>query len=64
MVLIVSEETGTMSMARGGVLNRPLNEEDLHRILEEIYTQETSWILSIMKRFRKNRKEGLNESAS
>ena len=64
VVLIVSEETGTMSMARGGVLNRPLNEEDLHRILEEIYTQETSWILSIMKRFRKDRKEDLNASAS
>ncbi len=64
VVLIVSEETGTMSMARGGVLNRPLNEADLRRILEEIYTQETSWILSLMKRFRKNRKEDLNASAS
>lgn len=35
--LIVSEETGTISMARGGRLTRYLDEAALRRILEEIY---------------------------
>ena len=56
-VLIVSEETGTMSMARGGVLRRPLNEKDLRKILEEIYKPDASWILNIWNRLKKDRKE-------
>ena len=42
VVIIVSEETGTISMARGGQLFRPLQEEDLRMILEEIYNGEPS----------------------
>ena len=37
IVLIVSEETGIISMARDGHLNRPLNEEKVRAILQEIY---------------------------
>jgi len=37
IVLIVSEETGIVSMARDGRLQRPLAESDLREILAEIY---------------------------
>ena len=57
LVLIVSEETGTMSLARGGMLRRPLTETTLREILEEIYTPETSWIISFWNRLRPDRKE-------
>lgn len=36
--LIVSEESGTISMAKGGRLTRYLDEDSLRRILDEIYT--------------------------
>ena len=36
-VFIVSEETGIISMARGGQLTRHLDEESLRRILHELY---------------------------
>jgi diadenylate cyclase len=58
-VLIVSEETGTMSMARGGALRRPLTEDELRRILEELYTPEKSWLLTLwnsLKRIGKGEK--------
>ena len=55
-VLIVSEETGTMSCARGGVLRRPLTEKDLRAILNEIFTPETSWFVSFWKSIRRDRK--------
>lgn len=56
-VLIVSEETGTMSMARGGVLRRPLEEKDLREILSGIYQPESSWISSFIKSLRREREE-------
>ena len=55
-VLIVSEETGTMSMARGGMLQRPLSEAELRNILQELYKPETSWITSILNSLRRDRK--------
>jgi len=57
VVLIVSEETGTMSLARGGMLWRPLTEENLREILNELYEQESSWLISIWNRLRGARKE-------
>ena len=39
-VFIVSEETGIISMARGGQLTRHLDEDSLKKILHELYDQE------------------------
>ncbi len=39
-VFIVSEETGIISMARGGQLVRHLDETSLHKILRELYERE------------------------
>ena len=39
-VFIVSEETGIISMARGGELVRHLDETSLHKILHELYDSE------------------------
>ena len=56
-VLIVSEETGTMSLAQGGSLRRPLREEDLREILPGFYTNESSGLLSFLRGLRHERKE-------
>ncbi len=58
MVLIVSEETGTMSLAQGGMLRRPLSERELHEILEDIYAPEMSWITSFWQNLKRSGKEG------
>ena len=39
LVLIVSEETGIISMARGGKLTRHLDSKSLQEILGEMYQQ-------------------------
>ena len=39
-VFIVSEETGIVSMARGGQLTRHLDEDSLRKILHELYDEE------------------------
>ncbi len=58
VVLIVSEETGIISMARGGKLTRHLDAKSLRTILEGIYTSQRSQKLlpRLVGRFR--RKEG------
>lgn len=38
-VIVVSEETGALSLARGGQLERELKLEDLQRLLTELYEQ-------------------------
>lgn len=39
MILVVSEETGTISIAENGVLTRGLNEESLRRRLNDAFVQ-------------------------
>jgi diadenylate cyclase len=36
-IIVVSEETGALSLARGGRLERELNVDDLHRMLIDLY---------------------------
>jgi diadenylate cyclase len=57
LVLIVSEETGTMSVAQGGVLRRPLIEQDLRKLLEELYTEQPSRLGSFISSLKGIRKE-------
>ena len=52
IVLVVSEQTGIISMARDGVLTRPITMDSLRQILLEIYSDKTSWISSVMKALR------------
>ena len=42
VTLIVSEETGIISMARGGRLTRYLDAAGLRQLLEEIYGEENT----------------------
>ena len=56
-VLIVSEETGTMSLAQGGILRRGLKEEDLREILTEIYAPELSWTAALRNLLKRKGKE-------
>ena len=49
IVLVVSEETGIVSLARDGQLTRPLTVKSLEEILNEIYTTRESRIISFLK---------------
>ena len=57
IVLVVSEETGIVSMARDGELNRPLTVDALKEILESIYTISTPKFSNLLK-LLKRRTEG------
>ena len=39
VVIVVSEETGIVSMARDGMLRRPLTVDELREILNDLYTK-------------------------
>ena len=52
IVLVVSEETGIVSMARDGELTRPLSMDQAREILEGIYTRETSRLGTLLKSIR------------
>ncbi len=56
-VLIVSEETGTISLARGGVLTRGLNEGSMRKILEAIYADRHPRFTSLLRSLVRERKE-------
>ena len=56
VVLIVSEETGIISMAKGGRLTRHLDPKTLREILEGMYDQPRSGLLALLT--RKKTKEG------
>ena len=49
IVVIVSEETGIVSMARDGQLTRPLSTEALRAVLEKIFAEEDSRLAAIVK---------------
>ena len=48
IVLIVSEETGIISMARDGVLTRPLDVDFLNNLLGTIYTEQKGGLATLM----------------
>ena len=56
VVLIVSEDTGIISMAKGGRLTRHLDPKSLREILEGMYDQPRSGLLALLT--RKKTKEG------
>ena len=49
IVLVVSEETGIVSLARDGQLTRPLTVKSLEEILNEIYTARESRVFTFLK---------------
>lgn len=59
LVLIVSEETGIISMARAGKLTRHLDADSLRRILGEIYHEEHSKMWRWLHRARPGKKGGV-----
>ena len=58
IVLIVSEETGIISMARGGKLTRHLDAEGLRKVLREMYHEEHTRLWRFTHHLRKARKGG------
>jgi len=61
IVLVVSEETGIVSLARDGELTRPLTVDALEEILGKIYTRQSSRIISLMKRLWKETEDKKDE---
>lgn len=57
LVLIVSEETGIISMAKGGQLTRPMTAEMLRKVLSEIYTEEPTRVVAFVRNLFKNKEE-------
>lgn len=55
IVLVVSEETGIISMARDGMLTRPMTSRDLKELMGTVYSSRTSWISSLMRVLRSGR---------
>ena len=49
IVLVVSEETGIVSMARDGELTRPLTVKSLEEVLNEIYSARQSRLITFIK---------------
>ena len=52
IVLVVSEETGIVSMARDGHLTRPLTVNMLEEVLNEIYSAHESKVLTFLKNLK------------
>jgi len=61
IVLVVSEETGIVSMARDGHLTRPLTVKNLEEVLGEIYTSRQSRVLSFFKNMKEDAEGETNE---
>ncbi|MCQ2457892.1 MAG: diadenylate cyclase CdaA [Clostridia bacterium] len=57
LVLVVSEETGTISMAKHGELERPMNEEKLREVLGGLYEKENSSLLSFVTKLIQKKEE-------
>jgi TIGR00159 family protein len=58
VVLVVSEETGVISMAKGGKLTRHLDAEALRKLLREMYHEEHSKIWHFFHRVQNAQKGG------
>ena len=57
VVLIVSEQTGIMSVAKGGQLIRPMTVESLRKVLDDIFISEQSWLTSFLHNLKRDGKE-------
>ena len=62
IVLIVSEETGIISMARGGKLTRHLDAESLRKLLGEMYHEEHSRLWRLTHRAHGAKKGGVGSN--
>lgn len=60
-VLVVSEETGIISMAVDGVLNRPLSVDELEAFLDDYYTPAGTGIASFFHRLTRRGTEDIRE---
>ncbi|MBR3429321.1 MAG: diadenylate cyclase CdaA [Clostridia bacterium] len=61
IVLVVSEETGIVSLARDGELTRPLTVKALEEVLNEIYSEHSSRVVGFLKSLKKETEDGKNE---
>ena len=61
IVLVVSEETGIVSLARDGALTRPLTVKALEEILNEVYTSRNSRVVNFFKNLREEAEGEANE---
>lgn len=58
LVLVVSEETGIISLARDGVLQRPLTSDELKDILQNIYSARSTGVVQFLRNIFRKETEG------
>lgn len=61
IIIVVSEETGIVSMARDSVLTRPLTVKALEEVLNEIYSNRAPRVFSFLKNLKKEAEGEPNE---
>ena len=61
VVLVVSEETGIVSLARDGELTRPLTVKALEEVLNEIYSERSSRVVGFLKSLGKETEDEKDE---
>ena len=61
IVLVVSEETGIVSLARDGQLTRPLTVNSLEEVLNEVYSAKETRVFDFLKSLRKEAEGENNE---
>lgn len=61
IVLVVSEETGIVSMARDGVLTRPLTVKTLEEVLNRLFSAKSSRVISFLKTLKHEAEGEKNE---
>ena len=61
IVIVVSEETGIVSMARDSELTRPLTVKALEEVLNEIYSSRAPRVFSFLKNLKKEAEGGTDE---
>ena len=57
VIIVVSEETGVISMAQDGVLTRPMTSHDMHALLKELYSDRRTWFSSMRRALRSGMEE-------
>ena len=61
IVLVVSEETGIVSLARDGQLTRPLTVKTLEEVLNDVYSSRESRMFAFLKTLKEEAEGEANE---
>ncbi len=61
IILVVSEETGIVSLARDGFLRRPLTVDELKDVLSELYSEKKGKLSTLLRNLKTGMEESVHE---